>query len=168
MDESGYPTLISKETSSLLAINELRDDYPYAASLLVYTVLERCLKIYLMENRNNEEMRRRIDLEIRVKGSRLSEQLQKHLDDEQFVNDVLMHCTLRKLEKIYKIGQCFSTHRNHIVHSNLYLSEQRSDSDDMRMQKNKGYLENAIRDLIRASRYFGKEIIEVGGGLKFV
>jgi hypothetical protein len=41
---------ILEEQSSLRAISKLEhSDLPYAATLLAYVVLERCLKIYMLE-----------------------------------------------------------------------------------------------------------------------
>ena len=42
-----FPT----EEHSLEAINKLQADFPYAATLLIYTLLERCLKLYLRQKR---------------------------------------------------------------------------------------------------------------------
>lgn len=164
-----YSLLFMEERFSLEAINALKEKYPYAASLLIYTVLERCLKIYLMGNRNIIRLQSELDLSIKIRDNKdLSYFIRQNLDDENFIKDVLMHCPLGKLEKIYKIrNQPFSKNRNGIVHSNLYLHNQRSESYEERVKKNKKYLEQAIKDIIKASGYFKKEIINENGVLKF-
>jgi hypothetical protein len=79
-----------------------------------------------------------------------------------------MRCPLGKLEEIFTIrDKPFSTNRNDIVHSNLYLRDQQSDTYDERRRKNEGYVTQAIKDLIAASEYFHKDIIDDNGILKF-
>lgn len=166
-----YSSLLVKEECSLEAINALREDYPYAASLLIYTVLERCLKIYLMGNRNDKKVRSEFNLNTRIKNRKsnnLRDLINDNVNDEGFIKEVLMHCPLGTLEDIYNIHtHPFSKNRNDIVHSNLYLHDQRSDSCAERMKKNKQYLGKAIKDLIKASRYFKKGIIDENRVLKF-
>jgi hypothetical protein len=43
--------MFPKGVYSLEAINELKDKFPYAVTLLIYAVLERCLKLHLLESR---------------------------------------------------------------------------------------------------------------------
>ena len=163
-----YSKLLTKEEYSLTAINELRGKYPYAASLLIYTVLERCLKIYLMGNRNESKVQSELDLTTIINKNQLSYLIKNITNDDNFLNDVLMHCTLGTLEKIFKFpNKPFSTNRNDIVHSNLYLRDQQSDTYAERRKKNEGYLTQAIKDLIDASKYFHKDIIDDNGILKF-
>lgn len=123
-----HSKLLTKKEYSLTAINELRGKYPYAASLLIYIVLERCLKIYLMGNRNESKVQSTLELTTRINKKQLSYLIKNITNDDNFLNDVLMHCTLGKLEEIFKIrDKPFSTNRNNIVHSNLYLRDQQSD-----------------------------------------
>ena len=121
-----------------------------------------------MGNRNESKAQSLLDLTTIVNKTQLNELIKNTTADDKFLKDVLMHCTLGTLEKIFKVpNKPFATNRNNIVHSNLYLRAQQSDTYDEREKKNEGYLSQAIEDLIDAAKYFHKDIIDDNGILRF-
>lgn len=157
-----FPT----EEHSLKAINELQATFPYAATLLIYAVLERCLKLHLLESRKtltNAE----VNLEFKV-GEQKSNDA-RALDNDAFIREFLLQCTLGTLEAIYKIpNRRYSASRNKVFHSDLFLRDQLRSDYTSRDKENRGYLETAKAHLIEASeRYFRQKITESNGFLEF-
>jgi hypothetical protein len=160
-----FPT----EEESLKAINKLQADFPYAATLLIYTVLERCLKLHLLEKRKSLT-----DTEVNLKcktpyGQKFSLSEARHYDDADFIRLFLVNCPLGTLEHIYKVlDRRYSDARNDVFHSNLFLSDQLSSKYTSRNEENRKYLTKAKAHLIEASKlYFSQEIAESNGALRF-
>jgi hypothetical protein len=161
-----FPT----EVHSLEAINELTDKFPYAATLLTYTVLERCLKLYLLKNRKTLT-EHQFNLKVTANNMKLKEAVRTREDLIGFLTD----CPLSKLEDIYKIYQKnphrkdkYSSCRNDVIHSNLFFRQQLGSDHPSRNKQNRGYLKDAKKHLIEASeRYFRQKITESKGSLRF-
>jgi len=165
----------STEVDSLKAISKLYEDFPYAATLLIYTVLERCLKLHLLEKREtltNAE----VDLDYKVspkKNQKLSlkDANARGFSRDDFIEKFLRHCNLGNLGRIYRVCPCdkYSKPRNGVIHSNLFLSDQLSSNRKSRDERNREYRNEAKAHLIEASeRYFRDKIItESDGSLRF-
>lgn len=128
------------ETHSLKAISKLEAEFPYAATLLTYAVLERCLRTYLLKNRH---ILTPVQVDLNKKAGRGGPTLKavRHLDDDSFIDQFLVNCTLGTLEYIYKVShKKYSASRNKVFHSQLYLREQRSKNHQDRDAGNRKYL----------------------------
>jgi hypothetical protein len=159
--------MFAKEVHSLKAISELESEFPYAGTLLIYVVLERCLKLHLLENRKTLTDAD-VNLEYKVRGKRKLSKF-RDLDDNAFIREFLVHCTLGNLEGIYKIqDKRYSASRNKVFHSDLFLRAQREHDFKSRDEENRKYLKTAKDHLIEASeRYFRQKITESNGLLEF-
>jgi hypothetical protein len=161
-----FPT----ERHSLRAINKLQRKFPYAATLLTYAVLERCLKLHLLKKRETLT-----DAQVNLKckttyGQRLSLSDVRGLDDDAFIEKFLTVCTLFDLGQIYKVDphHKYSSSRNDVIHSNLFLRHQLGSHHPSREKQNRAYLKKAKAHLIEASKlYFHQEITESNGSLRF-
>jgi hypothetical protein len=162
-----FPT----EEESLKAINKLQEDFPYAATLLIYTVLERCLKLHLLQKRTTlTDAEVNLDFKI-LRGAGPCLRKARDFDDATFIGEFLVNCSLGTLEHIYEMvpRKKYSEPRNHVFHSNLFfLSDQHSRDYPSRDEENLKYLQDAKAHLIEASKlYFRQEITESNGSLAF-
>src|SRR2546425_9067090 len=116
---------LDDEQKSLTAIKTLEDkNLPYAATLLVYVLLERHLKLHLLEIRNSLTNEQVETLPPKVSQSTAARLELKNLDEDSFVLQVLKKCALGTLEEVYGVScHKYSTHRNDIFHSNLFISQ---------------------------------------------
>ena len=159
-----FPT----ERHSLKAINRLQVDFPYAATLLIYTVLERWLKLYLLQERKTLT---EVNCEYKThrgKGPSLNDS--HGFNHADFIKKFLSRSDLFDLGEIYKVRprNKYSKPRNDVFHSNLFLSDELSSGKTSRDEKNRKYLQDAKAHLIEASRlYFRQEITESNGSLRF-
>ena len=177
--QSGGPTtlvsilnsfyMLTVEVHSLKAISSLESEFPYAATLLIYVVLERCLKLHLLQNRKTLT-----EFEVALNepvGSNKTLKLVdfKNHNDADFVEQFLIKCTLGALEIIYKVsGRKYSTQRNKVFHSNFYVTDQLGQDYASRDAANRQYLQIAKEHLIEASGiYFHQRIIVSNGVLQF-
>lgn len=162
--------MLTPEKHSLEAISQLESEFPYAATLLVYVVLERCLKLYLFQNRkvlSSEKLD--LDVEVKLVGKKAKFNDFRDHDDAAFRDKFLLECPLGSLEKIFKIqDRKYSSSRNNVFHSNLYISDQITSDESTRDAENRKYLKTAKEHLIEASTlYFHQKIIESNGRLQF-
>jgi len=154
---------------TLEAMNRLEEKYPYAATMLVYLVLERLQKLHLLQCRGvltDKEVE--FDKNLGRKGRTLRNA--KDLDDTSFIRSFLVHLALYHLETIYKIpSKRYSKDRNDVLHSNLYLLNQLESDYQSRDAQNRLYLETAKKHLVEASElYFPQwRIVELKGQLQF-
>ena len=135
---------ILREKSSLQAISKLEHSrLPYAATLLVYVVLERCLKLHIVETHRNWEPRKI-----------------KHYLEKATLVDLERVCNVIPVER-------YSEHRNKVFHSNLYIAQD-EENEQRREDANWEMLATAKGHLIEASRcYFHHPITEIDGKLRF-
>ena len=154
---------------TLEAMNRLEEKYPYAATMLVYLVLERLLKLHLMQYRKaltDKEVE--FDKNLGRKGRTLRNA--KDLDDRSFIQSFLVHLTLYHLETLFKIpAKRYSKDRNDVFHSNLYLSNQLESDYQSRDAENRTYLNKAKGHLVEASGLCFPQwrIIESNGQLQY-
>jgi len=85
------------ENNTIEAINQLKEDFPYAASMLIYVVIERELKSYVLKNR---------------KTLKTLENKFKTKDDKEFIKRYLTNLTMWQLVNILGIGKKLSDDRN--------------------------------------------------------
>lgn len=160
--------MLTPEAHSLKAIGKLEGEFPYAATLLVYAVLERCLKLHLLQYRNTLTQNE-VDLEGKVgrKKQKLSDF--RNLDDVSFIRQFLVNCTLGAIEIIYRVpNRKYSNFRNKVFHSELYFDDQLTSNYQSRDKANRKYLKTAKKHLVEASElYFQRKIIESNGSLQF-
>jgi hypothetical protein len=162
---------LHEEQPSLDAIRELEEEYPYAASMLAYLVLELYLKLYLLQYRKTltaKEVNFGTTVGRENKKIKLGDA--KNLDDTSFIQRFLVNCALGDLEKIYYIPRGkYSTHRNKVFHGNLYLADQLGRDYEFRVSQNRAYLETAKKHLIEASKLYFPQwtIVELNGQLQF-
>ena len=161
--------MIDAEAHTLKAIGRLEAEFPSAATLLVYVTLERCLKLFLLEQRHNLT-----DADVALnkkvgRGKNVTLAGCTHLDDAAFVQTFLAECSLGSMEVLFRVpDKKYSTHRNEVFHSGLYLQNQLGKDYESRHAQNIRYLKTAKEHLIDAStRYFRHRIVERDGVLRF-
>ena len=159
--------MLTEEAHSLKAISNLESGFPYAATLLIYVVLERCLKLHLLKNRNTLT-EPEVALNKPVGPHKLKLVDCKNYDDAVFVEEFLMKCTLGDLEILYKVpSKKYSTPRNKVFHSNFYMIDQLGQDYASREAQNRKFLQAAKEHLIEASdQYFHQRIITSNGVLQ--
>jgi hypothetical protein len=118
--------LYSEECYTIKSINRLSNRYPYAASILVYTLIERILKIYC------------VNTNIIAKSEITNYPLGK----------------LEKKLSLSK--GIFSINRNNLIHSNLFFTEYGHKPKALRHTEHKKQLITAIDDLIEAVNFISK------------
>lgn len=157
-----------QEAHSLKAVGKLEAEFPYAATLLVYAVLERCLKLHLLQNRKTLTSAE-VELEREVGRNKQKLIDFQNLDDAPFVQRFLVNCTLGALEIIYKVpNKKYSDFRNKVFHSELYLNTQLRSEYQIRDRENRENLKIAKGHLVEASEmYFKERIVELNGSLQF-
>jgi len=163
---------IHEEQLSLDAINKLEAEYPYAASMLAYLVLELFLKLRLLHDRKTLDCPE-VSLKTKVGpvGNRLTFGDAKKLDDASFIDSFLVYCALGDLECIFKIpnDKRYSRDRNDVFHLNRYLASQLASNYQSRDARNRTYLKKAREHLIDASELYFPQwtIVELNGQLQF-
>ena len=108
-----------REKNTINAINALMKDYPFAASLLIYALIEQELKFFLLLQRPSYPTRRiKSSVTIpRTSGKQFSQF--SSLSGSQFVRQCLHKCTLGTLEHILRIkSRKISVRRNDLMHLN--------------------------------------------------
>jgi hypothetical protein len=162
--------MLSLEARSLEPIGKLEAEFPYAATLPVYVVLERCLKLHLLEDRKTLAPDE-VALDKPVGRGRNKQKLidVRDLGDASFIRRFLVTLTLHDVEGIYKIPDGkYSKQGNKVFHSDLYLTDQLESDDASRGAANRKYLATAKEHLLEASeRYLHRRIISSNGVLRF-
>jgi hypothetical protein len=158
------------EQNTLNAISTIQENFPAAATFLTYALLERCLKLYLLENYKNTTLNLDCDLKVgkKHKNTKALNDFQTS-DGRTFINEFLNKCTLGTLEKIYSMpDKRYSDHRNTFFHSQVYITAQMGQTYDFRHLDNKRHLAKAKKNLIEASKiYFHHQIVERENKLQF-
>jgi hypothetical protein len=161
-----FPT----EEESLKAISKLQAAFSYAATLLIYTVLERCLKLHLLQKRKtltDAEVNRK----YKPRRGKFSLSDAYAFKRDAFIEKFLRRSDLLDLGEIYWVDPArkYSKPRNDVFHSNLFFSDQLRGGKASRDKKNRKYLNEAKAHLIEASeKYFRDKIItELDGSLRF-
>ena len=165
---------LGEEQRSLDAINLLESKYPYAASMLAYSLLELFLKLNLLHWRR-ELPNGRYSLDTSVdqeqKGKRLTLRGAKDLNDESFIQRFLAKCTLGVLENVYRIedDKRYSKDRNDVFHLNRYLASQLGSDRESLDAQNRAHLRTAKKHLVEASELYFPQwtIFELNGQLLF-
>jgi hypothetical protein len=164
---------LEEEQRSLNAINKLEAEYPYAASMLAYLVLELFLKLRLLRDRKTLDYP---EVSLKTKVGPVRKELTfgdaKKLDDASFIDSFLVYCALGDLECIFKIpnDKRYSPDRNDVFHLNRYLASQLGSDRESLDAQNHAHLRTAKKHLVEASKsYFREWIIveESDGRLRF-
>lgn len=149
------------ESTTLSAINKLTDlKMPFAAAILCYVMIERCLKLYLLQNRNTLTASD-IDICARV-GRGKSLRFKDYASNEvAFVNDFLNEIQLGGLEIIYRIQtEGIAYDRNKLIHSGVYLDIEKNMAFDDRQEQNwKHYITAAKHLYVCSTTCFNIPII---------
>lgn len=154
-----------EEEETIKAINDLKANYPYAAAMLCYVVIERQLKEYILKHRNDED--REVTL-FNGKKVKLKDYVNK--SNQEFIGEVLTKLTLSQTEKSLDIStsEGAAKDRDDLMHSNLYILAEKQLSDAERHDKNKEHFERAKPHLIRTFRNFSDiQLAEEEGILVF-
>jgi hypothetical protein len=135
------------EKSTIHALNQISPNYPFAAALLVYALIERILKEYIIKNRKNRSL---IDYSYsKPSYPQLSLQNYHRYKKGDFLRLFIKRITLGDAQKIV-IANCkrnYATARNDLMHSNSYLLEQRKYTKAKRHGINKQSYRKAIDHL---------------------
>lgn len=137
------------ESTTLSAINKLTElEFPFAAAILCYVMVERCLKLYLLQNRNTLTAS---DIDICVgvgKGRTLRFRDYASNDEPAFVGNFLNEIQLGGLEIIFRIqNQGIANDRNELIHSGFYLDIEKNMSFDNRQEQNWNHYITAAKHL---------------------
>jgi hypothetical protein len=126
-----YEKFYENEKNTIIAIKSLSVDFPYAAAMLIYILIERFLKVYILKNRYYKEL---FDPSNK-KFKRITNSLNSNNAD--FIHDILNDLTLGNVEILINLNnKPYSTNRNNLMHSNTYLSDDVSKDDKTRQKKN--------------------------------
>src|SRR5688572_1526591 len=118
-----------KEKPTIQALNEISLQYPFAAALLAYAIVERVLKEYIIKNRKNRSF---VDYSYckpsnKPSNRKISLQNYHRCKKEDFIKLFIRRIALGDAQKIViaNDNRDYATARNVLMHSNSYLLEQR-------------------------------------------
>lgn len=156
------------ESSTLSAINKLvKFELPFAGAALCYVMIERCLKLYLLNNRQSLTPSE-IDVCAKVGYKRLRFKDYANKTDAEFINGFLNTLQLGGLEIVYRIQYKIRDDRNNLLHSGFYLADQKCKSASERQKENWGYFDTAASHLSRSSRECFKQPIKFESGIRYL
>jgi len=135
------------EKNTIIGLNNLSVDYPYATALLTYAFIERILKFYIFRNRKNTILLdQSIDLKYydtatcKLTNKKINGLVT--LSDDEFIENVLCKNAIEKCEKLLKITNLkYSRPRNDLMHSNSlmikngYLEDIKRNSEHAKLKK---------------------------------
>jgi hypothetical protein len=139
--------IAENEVKTIEAINEINKLYPYAATLLVYALIERVLKQYIIRYRGNKQ-RLDHDKELQKKGKVLILKDFINYNEDKFIKHYIKKIALGDIPSLVKKfkNPDFAKLRNDYMHSNIYLSEQHKKPDNIRHSENeKGFIKAAYQ-----------------------
>ena len=116
------------EQGTLAAINDISDRYPYAAGFLIYCIIERQVKNYLIQNDHQEKEVVRLPLGKAI--GRLDSKGQRRLNG-------------------------IAERRNRLMHSHMEVGSRFEPDPDKRVAANRERLKGAKQDLRRAYEEVG-------------
>lgn len=143
-----------KEKSTIKAINDISTrNYPFAASLLIYAIIERILKEYIIEHRKNRVL---LDYAFCKCPDEISLQKYCRHKKQEFVKKFIKRITLGDAQKIVVNNgkRDYATARNDLMHSNSYLLEQKKYNKIKRHNINKQNYKTALSHLELAINTF--------------
>ncbi len=133
-----------REERTLRAINDLKKDYPYAAGLLTYCLIERELKYFILSQRHQPAHK----LNMNSKRAKKIPSYEQKSDDV-FIKEFLSNLTLDHIKYIVTIFPIrpIARRRNNHMHSNDLIGSRVIPNDEKRQEKHRKDLERAIKDL---------------------
>jgi hypothetical protein len=157
-----------REKNTINAINSLMKDYPFAASLLIYGLIEQELKFFLLLQRSSYPPRR-VNNSVTIPRTQKKFSQLSSLSDSQFVRECLHKCTLGTLERILRIrNHRISVRRNNLMHLNKYVQSEHKKSTEERIKLDKDRLRKAVKDLVYCSdRFFADKVVFCRGQTSF-
>ena len=141
----------TKERSTILAIQDISTRYPYAAALLVYVIVERILKEYIIKHRNTKSLLYYSFCKpSKSSASKISLENCHKYDESKFTAKFIKKITLGDAQKIVLAnkGNNYATARNNLVHSNLYLHKERKYSEAERGANDRKRYKNSREHLV--------------------
>lgn len=143
-----------KDRPTIDVINKIYNDYhyPVAASLLVYAIIERILKEYIIKHRKNSSVLDYSYCKCLHSGP-ISLQKYYNYNSKDFIKKFIKNITLGDAQKVVNKNKIknkvrdYATARNNLMHSNSYLLEENKKNKEKRTDiNNKNYIE-AIKHL---------------------
>ena len=116
----------TKEKGTIIALNNISQKYPFAASLLAYALIERILKEYIIKNRNNRSLVDYSYCKCTGSGPISLGNYYKSKKDK-FIKKFIKQISLGDAQAIVIANnkRNYAKDRNDLMHSNSYLREQR-------------------------------------------
>ncbi len=116
----------TKEKGTINALSNISKKYPFAASLLAYTIIERILKEYIIKHRKNRSLVDYSYCKCLHSGPISLENCYKFRKDE-FIKKFIKQIALGDAQNIVIANKLrnYATDRNNLMHSNSYLLEER-------------------------------------------
>jgi hypothetical protein len=155
------------EQNTIIAINKLGEEYPYAASMLIFVLIERELKRYVIEHRREKLLQK---TKVKIGCIYVSLEDFNDKDDGCFLKEFISKISLGSIEQILKINKKNppSKLRNDLMHSREYLLHESGLKESERIGKNKENFEKSKQHLIRIFKeYSDCAIVEKDGMLSF-
>jgi hypothetical protein len=150
------------ESNTLSAINNLTKlELPFAAAVLCYVMTERCLKLYLLQNRITLTASE-IDTCARVgRGRNLRFEDHRNDNETDFINNFLNEIQLGGLEIVFRVqNRSIAVDRNKLIHSGFYLSSEKDMNSCDRQNQNWHHYTTAARHLqFCSTNYFKVPIV---------
>lgn len=150
------------ESTSLSAINKLVEfEMPFAAASLCYVMIERCLKLNLIQNRK-KLTQKEVDICAKTGKSKLRFKDFAQKDDSIFINEYINTIPLGGLEIIFRIQKNkIKDSRNKLIHSGFYIESEKNLPYEKRNDENWKHYRIAKEHLIYCSENcFNMPIIE--------
>lgn len=135
-----------KEKSTFAALNDISTEYPFAASLLVYAIIERVLKEYIIKNRKNRVV---LNYDFCKYPGGLSLQKCHRYKKQDFVKKFIKRIAFGDAQSIVAANEKrnYAANRNDLMHSNSYLLEQKKFNKSKRHDINKQSYKTALSHL---------------------
>ncbi len=156
----------TKDKKTIQAIHDISTKYPYAASLLAYTIIERILKEYIIKNRRDSSLLDYSYCKCTPSGA-ISLQNYYRYKKEDFIKKFIKKIALGDAQQIViknkRANKDYATNRNDLIHSNSYILEEKKQKRANRMAINKQKYRKSIDHLKFVINNFSDFKIEVIG-----
>jgi hypothetical protein len=136
-----------REYNTLEAIKSLQDKYPFATGLLIYCLIERMLKYFIISEIDNTQSILKVEFRHALKNSRDKgeEELRRRL--ELTLEKIEQKFDKNSAQKIKYFIKEIAGRRNDYMHSNLLFPPKVEIDKEKRSDKHKIMLLQSIEDL---------------------